>query len=354
MRDRLPQKLVIFCRNDTDLRGVLEILDREGYVWDGGGDALDGLDWLWAPTYIYAEDKYLSFDKDDDYCHHMTKHYGYVELTPGELSRYYHNWGEAFTHIDKTSKNNKEISNMQNNILNLNIKFGQNTDEYITGTVMGVAVKGDDGWRIYDKKKKEITSLGNMPVGGIQTFLVPCTKVAVGDLIRESDEYYYVTKVNKNDITALSIETNEVKTIVPVKNILGFTFYTKVVSLTDYIDDNSSDIDPMVLMAMSGAQGGDVSQLLPLLMFKDKLGADDDISKLLLCTTMTSSGNNNQMSQLLPLLLLKDSGNDDDTTKLMLASTMMNGSGDGNAMLPFLMLKALGKDKKPTATGEAE
>ena len=59
-------------------------------------------------------------------------------------------------------KKNKEDTTMANNIFNLNMEFGPNKDENIASTLMGVAVKNGDSWRIYDKKKKEITDVGDM------------------------------------------------------------------------------------------------------------------------------------------------------------------------------------------------
>ena len=50
----------------------------------------------------------------------------------------------------KTTNQVKEDTTMANNIFNMNMEFGPNKDENIASTLMGVAVKNGDSWRIYD------------------------------------------------------------------------------------------------------------------------------------------------------------------------------------------------------------
>ena len=84
--------------------------------------------------------------------------------------------------------------------------------------------KNGDSWRIYDKKKK-ITDVGNMQLG---------------NLIKDAGDYYFVTKV----------ATHKTPT--------------------------------QTLSARTGENGDPMNQLLPLMLFKNKLGGDDDTMKLLL------------------------------------------------------------------------
>ena len=217
---------------------------------------------------------------------------------------------------------NEEETTMANNIFNMSMEFGQNKDENIASTLMGIAVKNGDSWRIYDKAKKEITDLGNMELSTLPIFLVPSTKLSEGDLIKDSGEYYYATKVATSLVPTqlLSVKTGEMKNVVPIKNILGINCYSKVIALSD-----SFDLD---------------------------VGGDDKTKNLLLMSCMTSSENGSdkngsQMNQLLPLLLFKDklSGDDgDDKTKDLLFMSCMMGGNMGiasNPMMTYLMLDAL-------------
>ena len=113
------------------------------------------------------------------------------------------------------------------------------------------------------------------------------------------------------------------------------------------------------MCGQTGENGGQMNQLLPLMLFKDKLGGDDDTMKLLLMSSMmTSEDDGGQMNQLLPLMLFKDKlSGDDDTMKLVLMSSMMGGNmaGSNNPLMGYLMLDAFmgKKDGKATQTGDS-
>ena len=254
---------------------------------------------------------------------------------------------------------------MANNIFNMNMEFGPNKDENIASTLMGVAVKNGDSWRIYDKKKKEITDVGDMQLGNLPIFILPTTQLSEGDLIKDAGEYYFVTKVAtpKTPTQTLSARTGEMKSVVPIKNVLGFSCYSKVIALSDSLNmGDDFDVEKLAIMSamcgQTGENGGQMNQLLPLMLFKDKLGGDDDTMKLLLMSSvMTSEDDGGQMNQLLPLMLFKDKlGGDDDTMKLLLMSSMMGGNmaGSNNPLMSYLMLDAFmgKKDGKTPQTGE--
>ena len=262
-------------------------------------------------------------------------------------------------------KENKEDTTMANNIFNMNMEFGPNKDENIASTLMGVAVKNGDSWRIYDKKKKEITDVGDMQLGNLPIFILPTTKLSEGDLIKDDGEYYFVTKVAtpKTPTQTLSARTGEMKSVVPIKNVLGFSCYSKVIALSDSLNmGDDFDVEKLAIMSamcgQTGENGGQMNQLLPLMLFKDKFGGDDDTMKLMLMSSiMTSEGDGGQMNQLLPLMLFKDElGGDDDTMKLLLMSSMMGGNmaGSNNPLMGYLMLDAFmgKKNGKAPQTGD--
>lgn len=263
---------------------------------------------------------------------------------------------------NETQTNIKEESRMANNIFNMNAaEFGPNKDENIASTLMGVAVKsGDSSWRIYDKKKKEITDVGDMQLGNLPIFIFPTTQLSEGDLIKDDGEYYFVTKVatTKTPTQTISARTGEMKNVVPIKNILGFSCYSKVIALSDSLNmDDDFDVEKLAIMSaicgQTGETSGQMNQLLPLILFKDKLGGDDDTMKLVLMSSMmTSEDDGCQMNQLLPLMLFKGKlGGDDDTMKLLLMSSMMGGNmaSSNNLLISYLMLDTFMENKKGKA-----
>ena len=215
---------------------------------------------------------------------------------------------------------------MANNFFNMNMEFGPNKDENIASTLMGVAVKNGDSWRIYDKKTKQITDIGDMQLGNLPIFILPTTKLSEGDLIKDAGEYYFVMKVAAGSTQTLCAKTGEMKTVIPIKNVLGFSCYSKVIALSDSIN----------------------------------MGGDFDVEKLAIMSTMCGqpSQNNNQMNQLLPLMLFKDKlDGDDDMMKMMLMSSMMGGNmaGNNNPVISYLILDMfMGKKKDEKAQQPAQ
>ena len=256
----------------------------------------------------------------------------------------------------------KEDTTIANNIFNMNMEFGPNKDENIASTLMGVAVKNGDNWRIYDKKKKEITDVGDMQLGNLPIFILPTTKLNEGDLIKDAGEYYFVMKVAKGSTQTLCAKTGEMKTVIPIKNVLGFSCYSKIIALSDSFNmGDDFDVEKLAIMSamcgQSGEDGGQMNQLLPLMLFKDKLGDNDDMMKMMLMSSMMSApaedGNQNAtMNQLLPLMLLKEKdGGDEDMMKLFLMSSMMGGNmtGANNPVMGYLMLDMFNKKKDEKA-----
>ena len=267
----------------------------------------------------------------------------------------------------KTTNQVKEETTMANNFFNMNMEFGPNKDENIASTLMGVAVKNGDSWRIYDKKTKQITDIGDMQLGNLPIFILPTTKLSEGDLIKDAGEYYFVMKVDAGSTQTLCAKTGEMKTVIPIKNVLGFSCYSKVIALSDSINMGGDfDVEKLAIMSTMCGQPGQnnqMNQLLPLMLFKDKLGGDDDMMKMMLMYSMMSApaedgDQNATMNQLLPLMLFKDKlGGDDDMMKMMLMSSMMSGNMAGNNyhVMSYLMLDMfMGKKKDEKAQQPAQ
>lgn len=102
------------------------------------------------------------------------------------------------------------------------------------------------------------------------------------------------------------------KSVVPIKNVLDFSCYSKVIALSDSLDMGENfDMEKLAIMSTICGQtdedGNQTNQLLPLMLFKDKLGGDDDMMKLLLMSSMM--GNNGSNNSLIGYLMLDAIGN---------------------------------------------
>lgn len=164
-----------------------------------------------------------------------------------------------------------------NNLYTISLEFGMNSDENIASTFMGIAVRSNGNWRIYDKEKNEITDLGGIELGNLPLCIIPTTKLLEGDLIKENGEYYYVMEVAAGVVKSMNAWTGEIKTAVPIKNILGINCYSKIVALIKPITINEDfDLEKLILMSATYGQytknGEKMTQIndeLPLLSMKN-------------------------------------------------------------------------------------
>lgn len=264
---------------------------------------------------------------------------------------------------------NKEDTTMakKNSMFGMNVEFGLNKDENLKSTFMGVAVKTDDGWRTYNQSKNEITDIGDMELGNLPIYIIPTTKLSQGDLIKDGGEYYFVHEVCSGVNKMLSVKTGEIKTVIPVKNVMGFGIYSKVKALTADILGAEAEvgIEKMVLMSAmlggsgdeeypweGGDEGNSFNKILPLLMLKSDMGENND-KMLMMAAMMNGAGSCNQgMNQILPLLMLKDDMSE-NSDKMLMMIAMMNGSGDcaNNPMLMYMLMKdMMGGNKSDVET----
>ena len=230
----------------------------------------------------------------------------------------------------------------QHNTINLGFEFeqsqyrevqvmtelGQNKDDNIISTSMGIAVKNGDSYRIYDNKKMKSIDIANMQIDNLTIFNFLSTKLNDGDLIKDNGEYYFVMKSENGTNNFLYAKTGELKTVVPFKNALGFSCYSKVIAL------NAEKMTIMYAMCgQSGNDNGQINQLLSYVLQKDKLGDNDDmINMMLMSSTMSFLENgyhkitdqNAGMNRLLPLLFFKDTlGVDNNMMTKRLMTYMM-------------------------------
>lgn len=214
---------------------------------------------------------------------------------------------------EKITFNNKEIfkkeENMKNN-LGLNFDFGAITDSNIAVCPSGIAIKNKEGnYCYFDKNKGEIVDCTPFTFDSKKfLFKMPCaiSAISISDIIMHHGVPMFVKGVEDDEgrILVIDISAGEEKYILPTRNMFGFNFVTKVVSLLDMQNCNASenapfgnilpllmlmedgkDLDPMMLLMMSGINGSknmDMSAMFqnPLMMYM-MMKDDKDLSKMI-------------------------------------------------------------------------
>lgn len=265
--------------------------------------------------------------------------------------------------VSTSSDNNKSIKmkkreekdmGKNNNLFNFDGEYGLNNDTNISSTLLGIAVNNGKSWKIYDKDKKTIVDIGDIEMESLPIYVIPSTKVAVGDLLKdENGDYEFVTSISNNRIETTVVKSGEIKVAVPIKNILGFSCYTKIVAFNDMLGFDGVDFDTEKFLMMS-AMSGSNSSMLPMIMMMNDDG-EKDIDKMLLYMVLSSANtkyveddedsnpNANAMNMLMPLMLLNRKGNEgnEDMKKMMMLMSMSGNNGNMNNMLPFLMMDHL-------------
>ena len=175
-----------------------------------------------------------------------------------------------------------------------NFDFGPCKDSNIKMSTYGLAVKDAAGkWVSYDKANDSIVDVSPLTFGDGKYFYkmpVAIKDIKVGDVIIHEKRPMFVGMICKDgDLSVVDIMSAERKVIMPVKNMFGFNYYTRVVSLMDMgseavqpsednpfgnpmmfallADEGGLDkLDPMMMFALMGGMGGNMKDMNPMML----------------------------------------------------------------------------------------
>ncbi|MBQ8792898.1 MAG: hypothetical protein IJZ62_04795 [Clostridia bacterium] len=172
--------------------------------------------------------------------------------------------------VDK-SEMKKENDTMMKGI---NFDFGP-CGNTVRLSMYGMAIQNVNGeWVSYNPESREIINVDvfNMADGGKYMYKMPVaiSDVAVGDIVIHNRVPMFVTAINENGTFEVTdVRAGEAKTVIPTRNMFGFNFMTKVVSLFGafsnaptadqpfgnmlpflMLNGDNKDIDPMMFMFM--------------------------------------------------------------------------------------------------------
>lgn len=206
--------------------------------------------------------------------------------------------GDPFLSMNKDKiifKNNTYIDvkrKEENNMFNFD--FGPCKDSNIKMSTYGLAVKDAAGkWVSYDKANDSIVDVSPLTFGDGKYFYkmpVAIKDIKAGDVIIHEKRPMFVCKIFEDgDLNVVDIMSAERKVIMPVKNMFGFNYYTRVVSLMDMggeavqpsednpfgnpmmfaflADEGGFDkLDPMMMFALMGGMGGNMKDMNPMML----------------------------------------------------------------------------------------
>ena len=190
--------------------------------------------------------------------------------------------------IVKNDVKRKEENNM------FNFDFGPCKDSNIKMSTYGLAVKDAAGkWVSYNKANDSIVDVSPLTFGDGKYFYkmpVAIKDIKVGDVIIHEKRPMFVCKTFEDgDLNVVDIMSAERKVIMPVKNMFGFNYYIRVISLMDMggeavqpsednpfgnpmmfallADEGGLDkLDPMMMFALMGGMGGNMKDMNPMML----------------------------------------------------------------------------------------
>ena len=156
----------------------------------------------------------------------------------------------------------------------------------------GIAVKTSDGnYKSYNVKTKRLTNCNNFvfDIGEDFFFLIPTTKVEVGDIILQGNgkKPKCVVEVDNDKIQVINYDNSTIETILPERHVfMGSTyFYGKIVSMfgNDVFkgkEGTNKILQYMMMSEMMKGGNSSMGNMLPLMMMGGGNGIGDMFSGL--------------------------------------------------------------------------
>lgn len=179
----------------------------------------------------------------------------------------------------KIKEDNTNMAVSTNASKAFNFDFGVVTGDFIRLSPYGLAVRTADGkyvaWDAKTHSSMNVDVLNFKSDGLIFKMPVAIKAVRVGDVVIHNGYPCYVVEVHESTLKVVDISECAEKEICPVKSPFGFNFITKVMTPVNFnsasadnpfgnlgmmmMFANDGNIDPMMLMLMSGQMGMDCS-----------------------------------------------------------------------------------------------
>ena len=208
-------------------------------------------------------------------------------------------------HLKKETKNKCEENNTM--MKGINFDFGP-CGNTVRLSMYGMAIQNISGeWVSYNPDSREIINVDvfNMADGGKYMYKMPVAiaDVKEGDIVIHNRVPMFVTAINENGTFEVTdVRAGETKNIIPTRNMFGFNFMTKVVSLFGAFTNAPTADQPF-------------GNMLPFLM----MGENKDIDPMMFMFMMNQGGNNG-MNPMMWYFMFKDNKDIDPAVMWMITS----------------------------------
>lgn len=218
------------------------------------------------------------------------------------------------TKLDKAEYHNDNEKEKKSMNMFKGFEFGKVDGNKVRMSMYGLAVRNQAGtWVSYDVNTGNVIDVDPFNMDGSQFMYkmpVALSQVNKGDMIIHNCKPVYVTgKDESGKLVVVDIFDGEEKMILPTKNMFGFNFATKVVSLMDMAGMGKPDAEnPFGNMWMLALMGD---------------GKDFDMKDFMMLNMMNGNAGA-QMNPMMMLMLMGDKGQDNDLMMAMAMSGMFN------------------------------
>ena len=186
------------------------------------------------------------------------------------------------------------------------------TGSTVRMSAYGLALKNKgDSFVAYDKENDCLMNVDIFNINGDNMFYkipVALDKVSVGDIIVHNHTPMFVVEILKTGIKVVDPVSGERKEIMPARNMFGFNFVTKIISLFDGFGGVKATAD------------NPFGNMLPFLMMKENSNGFD--AKTMAMFMMMNKGEMDFSNPMMLMAMAGEKGNSDFIT-LMLMGNMM-------------------------------
>lgn len=194
--------------------------------------------------------------------------------------------------LSNTIFEDKTVKEKKDNMKGFNFDFGPCSNDHVHISMYGIAVKNAAGTYVsYNAESGEIIDVDILNFDGAKfLYKVPVaiSDIKIGDVVIHNRKPMFVIKNDDapSSFKCVDVVNGEKVDIIPTKNMFGFNFMTKVVSLFNSIGDTApspeapfgnmlpffmmnDDMDPMMMMFMMKDSKMDPMMMM-LMCQKDK------------------------------------------------------------------------------------